>query len=253
LSSASRARPLASGTNPVEREAEGLALAETGARSQQDEQRVARWHGVGQRVDPFAAGLVSVPLGIECFRARLRVMSAFPLEAAFELLTALSAGGLVGVLGQLGFAGIFALPVSIGVAVLKYRLWEIDRIISRTVAYAIVTGLLVGVYAGLVLLATHVLSFHSSVAVAASTLGGLWGHEIGQSRGQVTVKWSIWRVGTPAVMSGGVSTGRRVNGVLSATSPCIRGPGGTAPGFRAGIRARATPATEQPTAVRRAL
>ncbi len=41
---------------------------------------------------------------------------------------------------------------------------------SRTLAYALVTGLLVGVYAGLVLLATHVLSVSSPVAVAASTL-----------------------------------------------------------------------------------
>jgi hypothetical protein len=60
--------------------------------------------------------------------------------------------------------------VSIGVGILKYRLYEIDRIISRTLAYAIVTGLLVGVYAGLVLLATEVLKFSSPVAVAASTL-----------------------------------------------------------------------------------
>ena len=50
--------------------------------------------------------------------------------------------------------GVAALPVGMGVAILKYRLYEIDRIISRTLAYAIVTGLLVGVYAGLVLLAT---------------------------------------------------------------------------------------------------
>ena len=55
-------------------------------------------------------------------------------------------------------------------AILKYRLYEIDRIISRTLAYAIVTGLLVGVYAGLVLLATRVLSINSPVAVAVSTL-----------------------------------------------------------------------------------
>ena len=66
--------------------------------------------------------------------------------------------------------GFVALPVSIGVAVLKYRLFDIDRIISRTLAYAIVTGLLVGVYAGLVLLATQVFKFHSTVAVAAATL-----------------------------------------------------------------------------------
>ena len=47
---------------------------------------------------------------------------------------------------------------------------EIDRIISRTLAYAIVTGLLVGVYAGLVLLTTQVFQVHTPVAVAASTL-----------------------------------------------------------------------------------
>ena len=55
-------------------------------------------------------------------------------------------------------------------AVLRYRLFDIDRIISRTLAYAIVTGLLVGVYAGIVLLATHVVSINAPVAVAASTL-----------------------------------------------------------------------------------
>jgi hypothetical protein len=62
------------------------------------------------------------------------------------------------------------LPVCLGVAILKYRLYDIDRIISRTLAYAIVTGLLVGLYAGLVLLATQVFGFHSTVAVAAATL-----------------------------------------------------------------------------------
>jgi hypothetical protein len=68
--------------------------------------------------------------------------------------------------------GVAALPVSIGVAILKYRLYEIDRIISRTLAYAIVTGLLVGVYAGLVLVATEALPVRPSapVAVAGATL-----------------------------------------------------------------------------------
>ena len=70
----------------------------------------------------------------------------------------------------LSVIGFLALPVSIGVAVLRYRLFDIDRIISRTLAYAIVTGLLVGVYAGLVLLATQVFRFHSTVSVAAATL-----------------------------------------------------------------------------------
>jgi hypothetical protein len=73
----------------------------------------------------------------------------------------------VNVLQSLAF---LCLWTSIATAVLKYRLYEIDQIISRTLAYAIVTGLLVGLYAGLVLLATHVLSFSSPVAVAAATL-----------------------------------------------------------------------------------
>jgi hypothetical protein len=73
----------------------------------------------------------------------------------------------VDVLQSLAFACLWT---AIAIAVLKYRLYDIDRIISRTLAYAIVTGLLVGVYAGLVLLATQVFRFHTPVAVAASTL-----------------------------------------------------------------------------------
>jgi hypothetical protein len=71
----------------------------------------------------------------------------------------------------LEFEIVFPLiPAAVGVAILKYRLYDIDRLISRTLGYAIVTGLLVGLYAGLVLLATHLLSITSPVAVAASTL-----------------------------------------------------------------------------------
>ena len=65
---------------------------------------------------------------------------------------------------------VAGIPLACAVAVLKYRLYEIDRIISRTLAYAIITGLLAGIYAGLVLLATQVFRVHTPVAVAASTL-----------------------------------------------------------------------------------
>ena len=45
------------------------------------------------------------------------------------------------------------IPAAVGIAIFKYHLYDIDRLISRTLAYVIVTGLLVGVYAGLVILA----------------------------------------------------------------------------------------------------
>jgi hypothetical protein len=77
---------------------------------------------------------------------------------------------LLSAVAYIASAGLAALPVSIGIGILKFRLYDIDRIISRTLAYAIVTGLLIGVYAGLVLLSTHVLPLTSSVAVAGSTL-----------------------------------------------------------------------------------
>ncbi len=71
--------------------------------------------------------------------------------------------------------GVFILmlaiiPVCIGIAVLRTRLWDIGLVISRTLTYAVVTALLVGVYTGLVLLATRVLPFRTAVGVAVSTL-----------------------------------------------------------------------------------
>jgi hypothetical protein len=75
-----------------------------------------------------------------------------------------------GPVGQVLSAAIAAIPLSIGMGILRYRLYEIDRLISRTLAYAIITGLLIGVYAGLVLLITEVFGSRTPVAVAASTL-----------------------------------------------------------------------------------
>lgn len=94
------------------------------------------------------------------------------------------AGGLVTIIGHNG-SGVFALvsylgtlallglPIGIGIGILRYRLYDIDRLISRTLSYALLTGLLVGVFAGLVLLTTRVLPFSSPVGVAASTLASL--------------------------------------------------------------------------------
>jgi hypothetical protein len=86
------------------------------------------------------------------------------------MFTSGSPSGFLHILSIIAIVGGLAIPLSIGVAILKYRLFDIDRVISRTLAYAIVTGLLVGVYAGIVLLATQVFRVHTPVAVAASTL-----------------------------------------------------------------------------------
>jgi hypothetical protein len=74
------------------------------------------------------------------------------------------------VLADAGSFALIAVPASIGVGILKYRLYDIDRLISRTLSYALVTGLLVGVYVGMVTLATRALPLSSPVGVAASTL-----------------------------------------------------------------------------------
>ena len=92
---------------------------------------------------------------------------ALVVSAAISALTSGDSSSYWQVVGTLGLA---VLPVCVGVAVLKYRLYAIDRIISRVIAYAIVTAVLGGLFAGLVLLATEVLPFKGSVAVAAATL-----------------------------------------------------------------------------------
>jgi hypothetical protein len=78
--------------------------------------------------------------------------------------------GVLGTVGKSGFIGLAALPIAIGIGILRHRLYDIDRLVSRTLSYALLTGLLVGVFAGLVLLTTRVLPFSSPVGVAAATL-----------------------------------------------------------------------------------
>lgn len=78
----------------------------------------------------------------------------------------------------LSAAGTVAVPAAIAIAVLRYRLYEIDRIVSRTVGYAVVLGVLTAVYVvGAVWLPTRLLGEQTPLFVAASTLtvAGLFG------------------------------------------------------------------------------
>jgi hypothetical protein len=101
---------------------------------------------------------------------------AYATAVSLGLIFALLPVAPMGTAGQAIYdlaivAGIgLALPVAIGIAVLKYRLYAIDKIISRTVSYALVTGLVVGVYLGCVALLTRVLPVRGSVGVAVSVL-----------------------------------------------------------------------------------
>jgi hypothetical protein len=90
------------------------------------------------------------------------------------LLCSLGLGSINGhfwyVVSNAAFLAIVGLPIGIGVGILRYRLYEIDRLVSRTVSYAVLTATLAGVFLGTVVLVGDVLPFSSPVAVAASTL-----------------------------------------------------------------------------------
>jgi hypothetical protein len=70
----------------------------------------------------------------------------------------------------LAAAGLWSLPLAILVAVTRYQLYEIDRILSRTVTYSVVLALLAAVYGGSVLALQGLLNARSDLAVAAATL-----------------------------------------------------------------------------------
>ena len=141
------------------------------------------WWGISQDVFFGLLGIVGIAwlvgripayrraVGVR--RAQLKwLLSGAAIALAGGALSISFSGnsGVSLVIGTAGTVALLGLPLSIGVGILRYRLYEIDRLISRTLSYAALTGLLVGVFAGLVLLTTHVLPFSSPVGVAASTL-----------------------------------------------------------------------------------
>jgi fumarate reductase subunit D len=129
--------------------------------------------GVASMVVRFARSSGEERLQLKWFAAAVVLVVAAMIPLALIPESAVSpavAGAAVSALKVVFCLALVCLYVAIAVAVLKYRLYDIDRVISRTLAYAIVTGVLAGVYAGLVLLATQVLRVHTPVAVAAATL-----------------------------------------------------------------------------------
>ncbi|MDQ6650066.1 MAG: hypothetical protein M3Z02_08130 [Actinomycetota bacterium] len=106
--------------------------------------------------------------GVERLQVKWFAFAAFAAVVEVAVAVNLNAHSVISAVAQ--FVAVGALPAAMGLAILRYRLYDIDRIISRTVSYAVLTGLLVGTYAALVTLVTRLLPASSSVAVAASTL-----------------------------------------------------------------------------------
>jgi hypothetical protein len=68
------------------------------------------------------------------------------------------------------YALVLCIPLGIAVAVLRYRLWDLDRLVSRTVTYTLVTGLLAVPYLLILPVATRLATGYGNLAVAAATL-----------------------------------------------------------------------------------
>ena len=89
------------------------------------------------------------------------------------LLTTDAAPDLANALSSIAIFAMFALPVVIAIAILRYRLFEIDRIVSRTIGWALVTAILAVVFVGVIVGLQTILApitSENTIAVAASTL-----------------------------------------------------------------------------------
>jgi hypothetical protein len=145
--------------------------------------------GAAPHLRGFVRGLSAVGSSGVVFGASLLIIVAWVLRQVVALrratgerrqqLRCLTWGGaicLLGLIATIGHQGVVsvaaiaAFPIGIGIGILKYRLYEIDRLISRTLSYALLTALLAGTFIGLVALTTNVLPLSGRVSVALSTL-----------------------------------------------------------------------------------
>ncbi len=121
----------------------------------------------------MSAVVVRYRRGTTIDRLQLRWFVAAVLLAAIPIAMAPqpAVGGPAWIV--LAAVGLFLVPVSVWIAVTRHRLYEIDRIISRTIGWAVVTAVLVAVFAGLVVTLQGLLApvtNENTLAVAASTL-----------------------------------------------------------------------------------
>jgi hypothetical protein len=134
---------------------------------------VVTWALTGLAI-PVAAGSLVVRFrrarGVERLQLRwLALAAALAVMVVLALVAAVPTGN-EDVLGWLTAVAVALLPLATGAAILRYRLYDLDRIISRTLAYGLLTALLGGGYAGVVLGLGQLLGSDSSLVVAMATL-----------------------------------------------------------------------------------
>jgi hypothetical protein len=123
--------------------------------------------GLGLWLTSMLAALVSLVLRFRASRGTERQQLRWVVAGA----TGAVAGLLVGMSGVVvTYFAVLCVPVGVAVAVLRYRLWDLDRLVSRTVTYALVTALLVLPYLLVVPTASKLVEGSGSLAVAAATL-----------------------------------------------------------------------------------
>jgi hypothetical protein len=114
-------------------------------------------------------------------RQQLKWVAFTVVVSVLSVLVSLGLGQLlpgvvvVGLLGALGFfVGVIGIPLAVAVAILRHRLYDIDRVINRTLVYGLLTTVLAGLYAGVVLVLGQLFGGIGdktpSWAVAAATL-----------------------------------------------------------------------------------